>query len=164
LTPAHSRSNKADSFEERIDNALSGLREERDQLRAAASELASYLLTFFTCEIVAKAIVSHVKYGRVGRKALSDKWSTKDVSSALTTLGIPFDENSIDALFSTEQKLAGEMSARALRDSVAHRMKDTHRRAVRARFKGLMAEMEQFLGLVELWRKQTASAPKTSTE
>jgi len=154
---------KADSFEERIDNALSGLREERDQL-GAVSELASFLLTFFTCEIVAKAIVSHVKYGRIGRKALSDKWSTRDVSSALTTLGIPFDVNSIDALFSTEQKLASEMSARALRDIVAHRMKDTHRRAVRARFKDLMAEMEHFLELVELWRKQTANAPNTSTE
>jgi hypothetical protein len=75
---------KADTLEERIDNAIRGLREERVRLGEGA-ELATFLLAFFTCEIVAKALVSYVKYGRTGRKALADKWSTKDISTATCT-------------------------------------------------------------------------------
>jgi hypothetical protein len=152
---------KADSFEERIDNALVGLREEREQL-GASSELASFLLTFFTCEIAAKAIVSHVRYGRAGRKALSDKWSTRDVLAALAALGIASDVDTIGALFSTEHAVASEMSAKALRDSIVHRMKDTHRRAVRARFVELMQTMERFLDLIAAWRKQSAGTSRVA--
>ncbi len=154
---------KADSFEERIDNALIGLREEREWL-GASSKLASFLLTFFTCEIVAKAVVSHIRFGRTGRKTLSDKWSSEDVLSALATLGIANEADRIDALFSTEQALASEMSARKLRDSIVHRMKDTHRRAVTARFDELMHRMEQFLELIEVWRRRHAATSSAASE
>jgi hypothetical protein len=145
---------KADSFEERIDNSLKGLQEERAAI-AGCSQLGTFLLTFFTCEIVAKALVSHVRYGRTGRKALGDKWSAKDISLALRELGIRYDGNSLDVLFSTEQALASEMSARVLRDNIAHRMKDLRRRAVRARYSDLMAEMDRFLGAAAAWREQS---------
>ena len=151
---------KADSFEERVHNALRGLKEERAEL-GDCSQLATFLLTFFTCEIVAKALVSHIKYGRTGRKALADKWSTKDLSSALDKLSIQYDRESLDALFSTEQALASEMSARVLRDSIAHRMKDVHRRAVRARYRDLMAEMDGFLSVVATWREQSDLAKQS---
>jgi hypothetical protein len=152
---------KADSFEERIDNALEGLKEERAAL-GNCSELATFLLTFFTCEIVAKAVVSHVRYGRTGRKALADKWSTKDISSALAQLDIQHHVESLDALFSTEQALASEMSARVLRDSIAHRMKDVHRRAVRARYRELMAKMDGFLLAAANWREQSGLTIQSS--
>jgi hypothetical protein len=151
---------KADSLEERIDNALKGLQEECAEL-GDRSKLATFLLTFFTCEIVAKALVTHVQYGRTGRKALGDKWSTKDISSALVKLRIQYDGASLDALFSTEQALASEMSARVLRDSIAHRMKDVHRRAVRTRYNDLMAEMDRFLSVAATWRKQSEPAKHT---
>jgi hypothetical protein len=146
---------RAASFEERIDNALHGLQEERNEL-GDCSKLATFLLTFFTCEIVAKAIVSLAKYGPSKRKASGDKWSTSEVSSALAKLGIRHDAGSLDALFSEERAIASEMSARVLRDSVAHRMKTVHRRAVRARFTQLMREMDRFLEAVAGWRERRA--------
>lgn len=143
---------KADSYEERIDNALQGLNDERAELESS-SALATFLLTFFTCEIVAKAIVSHAKYGRTGRKALADKWSTRDIAQALVALGIQYDQALLDALFSTVPALASEMSPRALRDSIAHRMKRVHRQAVRDRYPVLMETMESFLRAIDAWRE-----------
>jgi hypothetical protein len=105
------------------------------------------------CEIVAKAIASHARYGRTGRKALADKWSTKDIAQALADLGIQFDQVQLDALFSTVPALASEMSARALRDSIAHRMKRVHRQAVRGRYDSLMETMEAFLRTIDAWRE-----------
>jgi hypothetical protein len=154
---------KADSFEERIDNAIQGLREERTDI-GSRSVIADFLLTFFTCEIVAKAIVSHARHGRTGRKALADKWSTKDISQALTALGIQFDQVLLDGLFSTVPALASEMSARALRDSIAHRMKRVHRQAIRDRYAPLIEAMESFLRAIDAWREphriRTAEAPR----
>jgi hypothetical protein len=145
---------RADSFEERIDNALKGLSEELAEV-GDGSPLSAFLLTFFTCEIVAKALVSYVRYGRTGRKALGDKWSTKDLREAFKHLDIECDVNLLNALFSTEQALASEMSARKLRDSIVHRMKDVHRRAVKARYQELMAAMDQCLMIVSTWRERS---------
>lgn len=157
---------KADSFEERIDNAMQGLEEERVEL-GSRSVLANFLLTFFTCEIVAKALVSHARYGRAGRKAIADKWSTKDIAQALTALGIQYDQAFLDVLFSTAPALASEMSARALRDSIAHRMKRVHRQAVRDRSSVLLETMDGFLRAIGHWRdtqrvgaKGAAAPPK----
>jgi hypothetical protein len=144
---------KADSYEERIDNAMQGLIEERAELGAGAP-LATFLFTFFTCEIVAKAIVSHSKYGGTGRKRLTDRWSTSDIARALNALDIHFDLASLDALFSSEPAIASEMSARALRDNVTHRMKRVHRQAVRDRYPVIMEAMERFLRAVGCWRQQ----------
>ena len=141
----------ADSYEERIDNAIEGMKEELAE-PGAPSALTGFLLTFFTCEIVAKAIVSYAKYGRTGRKALADKWSTDDIAKALTKLDIQYDQGLLDLLFSTAPALASEMSARALRDSIAHRMKRVHRQAVRDRYSVLMETMEGFLLAVGAWR------------
>jgi hypothetical protein len=152
---------KADSFKERIDNALQGLDEECAEL-GPRSKLAAFLLTFFTCEIVAKALVSHAKYGPTGRKALGDKWSTRDIAAAPTKLGVAYKRSELDPLFATEPKVASEMSARALRDSIAHRMKRVHRQAVRDRYLELMERMEGFLTAVRMWRGQ--SIPPESQE
>ena len=145
---------KADSFEERIDNAMQGLSEERAQL-GSSSALADFLLTFFTCEIVAKAIVSYAKYGTTGRKALADKWTTKDIAQALAAIDIQYDHASLDTLFSNVPALASEMSARALRDSIAHRMKRVDRKAVRDRYSVLMENMDDFLRAIRAWREKS---------
>ena len=151
----------ADSYEERIDHAIQGLAEERTEL-GPNSRLATFLLTFFTSEIVAKALVSHAKYRGTGRKTPSNKWSTNDMTRALKTLGIDFDRASVDAIFSTESALASEMSARALRDNVTHRMKRIHRQAVRDRYPALMETMERFLHAVSDWRNQHRSGARSA--
>jgi hypothetical protein len=151
---------RADTFEERIDNALKGLADERARLGVGA-ELATFLLTFFTCEIVAKALVSHVKYGRTGRKALADKWSTKDLAAAMAKLGIPHERSALDALFSEEPALASEMSARKLRDCIAHRMKDVHRNALRARYDSLLSDMDKYLATATEWRRRSSQDDKS---
>jgi hypothetical protein len=127
------------------------MKEERGE-PGAPSALTSFLLTFFTCEIVAKAIVSYARYGRTGRKALADKWSPKDIPKALTALDIQYDQGLLNLLFSTATALASEMSARALRDNIAHRMKRVHRQAVRDRYSVLMDAMEGFLLAASAWR------------
>lgn len=146
---------KADTYEERIDSAIQGLREERDGPEPGAA-VASFLLTFFTCEIVAKSVVSHSKYKGSGRKSPVTKYTTKDVGGALKDLKVDFNERLVDQLFSTEeQALASEMSARKLRDNVVHRMKPNHRSAVRTRYESLMETMTQFLTAIEAWRARS---------
>lgn len=77
---------KADTYEERIDHAIQGLKEEQ----SGDAAVATFLLTFFTCEIVAKSVVGHSKFKGTGRKSLPGKWTTKDVSRALKNLKIDF--------------------------------------------------------------------------
>lgn len=89
----------------------------------------------------------------MGRKALADKWSTKDIAKALTALDIQFDQVQLDSLFSTVPALASGMSGRALRDSIAHRMKRVHRQAVRDRYGSMMETMEAFLRTIDAWRQ-----------
>jgi hypothetical protein len=143
---------KADTFEERIDNAIKGLGEETQGHNDGAA-VANFILTFFTCEIVAKSIVSICKYKGTGRKTLASKWSTKDINNALKELSIGINESIVTALFAENKRVvASEMSARALRDSIAHRMKSVHRKAVKRRYDDLMQNMQEFLGAIEKWR------------
>ena len=143
---------KADTHEERIDHAIQRLKEERSALGSDA-RLAAFLLTFFTCEIVARSIVGHVEYKKTGRKSLPGSYSTKDVNAALKKRHIIFDQKSVGKLFSaTKGELASEMSARDLRDKIVHGMKPQHRSAVRGRYESLMGTMMEFLSAVEAWR------------
>jgi hypothetical protein len=144
---------KADTYEERIDHAIKGLKEEQSSLGSDA-RVATFLLTFFTCEIVAKSIVGHSQYGRTGRKSLPGGYTTKNVSDALRKLKINFDQKSVGKLFSADKgELASEMSARNLRDAIVHRMKLQHRSAVRKRYEYLMGTMGEFLSAIEAWRR-----------
>ena len=144
---------KADSYEERIDHAIQGLKEEHASLSPDAA-VPSFLLAFFTCEIVAKSVVSHSKRGGKGRKALEDDWTTKAIDRALKHLNIDFNRELVKKLFSEEPSVASAMSARRLRDNIVHRMKRQHRSAVRDRYASLMETMMQFLDAVESWRKR----------
>jgi len=144
---------KADSFEDRIDHAIVGLKEELDDLGPNAA-VARFLLTFVTCEVVAKSLVSHSKSKGQGRKALIDKWTTKDIGQALKGLGIHAEKALLDLLFSTEKAVANDMSARLLRDNLVHRMKRVHRVAIRARLNSLLTAMQQFLTAVQEWRSK----------
>jgi len=139
---------KADSYEERIDKSIQGLKEEQTSDAAAAT----FLLTFFTCEIVAKSIIGCSKYEGTGRKSLPGNYTTENVSDALKKLKIKFKQESVGKLFSAERVVASEMSARKLRDEIVHRMKSTHRLAVRKRYAPLMGMMMEFLSAVEAWR------------
>ncbi len=145
---------RADTFEERIDNAIKALSEEKEGLKENAA-VPSFIFTFFTCEIVAKSIVSICKFKGTSRKTPTDKWSTKDINRALKELGIEFNEDSVINLFAENKRVvASEMSARVLRDSIAHRMKSVHRNAVKRRYDSLMATMEGFLNSVDVWREK----------
>lgn len=144
---------KADSYEERIDHSIEGLREE-ETLLAEDAVVPRFLFTFFACEIVAKAIVSKYRHRGTNKKALVGKWSTKDINSALNYLNIDFDQLAVNSLFSEEKVVASEMSARQLRDNVVHRMKSVHRNTVRNRYDFLMTTMQEFLDVVQEWRKQ----------
>jgi len=145
---------RADTFEERIDNAIKALSEEREGIKENAA-VPSFIFTFFTCEIVAKSIVSICKYKGTSRKTPTGKWSTKEINGALRELCIQFDENSVTNLFAENKRvMASEMSARVLRDSIVHRMKSVHRNAVRRRYVSLMTSMEQFLSAVSAWREE----------
>ncbi len=144
---------KADSFEERIDNAIKALREEREGLKEAAA-VPTFLFTFITCEIIAKSIVSMCKFKGTNRKTPADKWSTKDVNNALRELNIKLDKETVSYLFAEDKMiLASEMSARVLRNCIVHRMKSVHREAVKRRYDSLMNHMEKFLFIIETWRK-----------
>ena len=143
---------KADTYVERIQHAIQGLNEERDALPEHA-KLPHFLLTFFACEIIAKSVVSmHKNKGR-NTKALSSRWNTKEISSALQDLGIQASSAKIEQLFSTAKAFASEMSARSLRDNVVHRLKGPHREAVRNRYDELMPIMQDFVKSVETWIK-----------
>ena len=141
---------KADSYEERIDNAIQSLKEEQP----GDAAVATFLLTFFTCEIVVKSVIGHSKDKGTGQKSLPGNYTTKTVSYALNNLKINFDQESVDKLFSTREALASEMSARQLRDKIAHQMKPQHRSAVRERYASLMGTMMKFLSAVEAWRSR----------
>lgn len=145
---------RADTFEERIDNAIKALSEEKEGLKKNAA-VPSFMFTFFTCEIVAKSIVSICKYKGTNRKTPTDKWSTKEINSALRELGIEYDEDSVTNLFAENKRvMASEMSARVLRDCIAHRMKSVHRDAVKRRYDSLMATMKEFLSAIDVWREE----------
>jgi hypothetical protein len=143
----------ADSYEERIDHALHGLKEERAAM-GPSSPLATFLVTFFTCEILAKAVVSYDKNRGTGRKTLPATWpSNKEIAKAIKACDIQLDLADLDALFTKHPAtLASEMSARELRDCIVHRMKGVHRDAVRTRYAALMGAMDLFLGAVATWR------------
>jgi hypothetical protein len=142
---------KADTYEQRIDHAIQGLKDEQTGLGSDA-RVATFLLTFFTCEIVAKSIIGRSKGEGTGRKSLPGNYSTNNVSDSLKKLKIKFGQESVGKLFSTEREVASEMSARKLRDEIVHRMKSTHRLAVRRRYASLMEAMMEFLSAVEAWR------------
>jgi hypothetical protein len=142
---------KAATFKERIDNAILALEEEHECLGQATS-VPSFIFTFFTCEIVAKSIVGYCKFKDTGRKSLPGKWSTKEIENAINELEIGFDSESIRFLFSEEQLVASQMSARVLRDNIVHRMRSTHRKAVKIRYVSLMEAMQRFLDAVKGWR------------
>lgn len=148
---------KADTYEERINHAIEGISEERRALPNNA-KLAHFLLTFFACEIIAKAVVSLHKNRGKNTKALSKIWSTKDINRALSELGIAVAPARIDELFSKTRSLASEMSARDLRDNVVHRLKRQHREAVRDRYEDLMLGMDEFLNAVGSWAKRKCVA------
>ena len=145
----------ADTYEERIDNAIKGCKEELSLLSDDAV-VSRFLIEFFTCEIVAKSIVSKYSHKGTGKKSLVGKWSTKDANSAIEKLGIEFDESAVRLLFSEEKAVASEMSARKLRDNICHRMKSVHRKAVQRRYDSLTGSMAEFLAAVEIWRRNNA--------
>ena len=145
---------KALTFEGRIDNAIKALSEEKESLKEDAA-VPIFMFTFFACEIIAKSIVSICKYKGTSRKTPTDKWSTKDINNAIKELGIHIDETSVNTLFAENKRVvASEMSARVLRDSIAHRMKAVHRNAVKRRYNSLIETMERFLKSVDAWRKK----------
>ena len=130
-----------------------GMKEERNALPEHA-RLVHFLLTFFACEIIAKSVVSmHMNKGKK-TKALSSKWNTKEINSALNDLGILVSPVRIDQLFSKAKSLASEMSARDLRDNIVHRLKGPHREAARHRYEELMPAMLEFVDVVEAWAEQ----------
>lgn len=145
---------RANTYEERIDYAIQALKEEQACL-GENTAVPSFIFTFFTCEIVAKSIVSKCKFKGTNRKSLTDKWSTKEINKAISELKIDFDEASVKALFSEEKVVASQMSARALRDNIVHRMKPVHRNAVKQRYNPLMSTMQKFLSAVDAWRETT---------
>lgn len=147
---------KADTYFERIDTAINGLKEERESL-AVDAKVTHFLLTFFTCEIVAKSVISYSKNKGTNRNDLVGTWTTKDIKRSLQDLKIDFSTSNVEKLFSTERALASEMSARSLRDNITHRMKHQHRSAVRNRYEEIMGAMMQFLSVVEKWRSSMPS-------
>jgi len=143
---------KADSYWQRIDNAIQALKEERSGL-GPETAVSDFLLTYFACEIVAKSIVSGSKHTASGRKSLQKQVTTRDICRALAKLQVNLNRSSVDALFSLEQSLASDMSARRLRDKIVHGMKPQYRSAVRHRYTSLMAKMIAFLNAIEMWRE-----------
>ena len=144
---------KADTYEQRIDNAIQAMKEEKSGVAAA---VPTFLIAYFACEIVAKSIVGHLKFRGTSRKSLPKSFTTKDVSDALKDMQIDFSNDSVKLLFATEPLLASEMSARKLRDVIVHTMKPHYRSAVRERYESLMKTMTAFLGAVEVWRESEA--------
>lgn len=145
---------RADTFEERIDNAIQALNDEKGSLTKEAA-VPTFMFTFFTCEIIAKSIVSMCRFKGTNRKTPTDKWSTKDVNDALRELQIDIDKETITGLFAEDKIIiASDMSARVLRNCIAHRMKSVHRNAVKRRYESLMAQMEEFLNTIRSWQNR----------
>ena len=142
---------KAESYQERIDHAIQGLKEEKSGLGPDAA-VATFLLTFFTCEIVAKSVICDFLYEGTDRKSLPKKYNAEDLSNALEFRKINFEKESVEKLFSLGKTLASKMSARQLRNKIVHRMKPQYRSAVRERYESLMGTMTEFLSAVEGWR------------
>ena len=145
---------RADTFEERIDNALKALHEEKKGL-SQSTAVPSFMFTFFTCEIVAKSLISLCKYKNTPRKTPTQKWSVNKITSALSELDISINENILNYIFEENKRVvASKMSARALRNCVAHKMKSVHRNAIKIRYTELMSNMDIFLNEIEEWRKK----------
>jgi hypothetical protein len=145
----------ADTYEQRIDHAIQGLKEEQSGLDSDM-RVATFLLTFFTCEIVAKSIIGRSENEGTNRKSLPERYKAKEVTCALKERKIDFDQGAVEKLFSSAKVGASEMSARMLRNQIAHRMKPQYRKAVRERYESLMGTMGEFLSAVEAWRKQSS--------
>ena len=126
----------------------------RLSLLSDRAAIPRFLFTFFTCEIIAKAIVSKYRHRGTNKKALVGKWSTRDITESTEKLGIQFDKAKIRTLFSEEKVIASEMSARQLRNNIVHRMKYVHRNAARRRHDSLMQTMDDFLSVVKKWRDE----------
>jgi len=152
---------KADTYLERMQHAIQGMKDELEVLPVNA-KLPRFLLTFFACEIAAKSLVSMKKNEGSDTKSLSKKWNTKQIRASLKHFGIEYASNDIQKLFSEEKVSASEMSARSLRDNVVHRMKGAHRDAVRNRYDELMPVLQSFLSTIEDWVVERMSDGNTS--
>lgn len=108
--------------------------------------IGDFISKYIICEVLARKIQSY--YLRDNKKREVDKIQTQQLSAALRTFELTFDQESLKVLFRGGEGKRGTKSARQLRNGYLHSLSTNDKTEIEEKYQSYMLLMDQWIQTV----------------